>query len=148
MHDSARRGLVRLLAGAGAVIVLVLAVVLLVRGCKSEEERLSEAVDDARAALVERRGEDFLEFFAPEVRYHVKKDRKALEKDLATWIDARVGRVSILERNIAIDGDRATIALRCDAGMIFGDGMPVSVELEAEKQSGAWRVVSFDWKRK
>ena len=147
MHDSARRGLLRLLAGAGALLFVVVAVVLLMRGCKSEAERVSEAVDAARDALVERRPDDFLAFFAPEVRYHVKKDRKALEKDVAQWVEARVGRVSILERKITVDGTSAQIHLRCEAGMIFGDGMPVAVDLEAENRDGTWQVVSFDWKR-
>jgi hypothetical protein len=147
MHDSAVRGLRRLLAGVAVLALLVVAVLLLGRGCRTEKERLSAAVDDARDALVEHREQDFLAFFAPEVRYRGKAGRKDLERDLHRWVvEFRVGRVAIQERDIAIDGDRATIRLRCDVGTPFQSIQQATVDLAAEKRDGAWLVTSFDWK--
>lgn len=146
MHDSAVRGLRRLLVGAGLLVVFVAAALLLGRGCKSETERVSEAVDAARDALVDRRKEDFLAFFAPEVRYRGKSAMKDLQRDLDRWIEVRVGRVTILERQIAVDGERATIRLRCDVGNVLQSWREVTVDLAAEKRDGAWVVTSFDWK--
>lgn len=146
MQPSARRALRRLVLGVVALTALLAAVAFVRHLLRSDEERLSEAVDEARDALVEREREAFLGWFAPEVRYRETRDRAALESDYETWARARVGRVTIVERKIEVDGTRATIRLRCDVGHVFQTFRTVDVTLEAAKTEDGWRVTSFDWR--
>ena len=146
MHESTRRGLVRLLRGVAFLAAAIVLVVLAARGCRSEEERVSDAVDAARDALVDRQRDEFLAFFDAEVKYHGKKGFRDLSHDVDRWIEARALRVTILERTIEVQGDRATIRLRCDVGDILRSYLQVAVDLEAVKRDGEWKVVVFDWK--
>lgn len=146
MHDTARSGLVRLVAGVAAVALVVVLVLLAVRGCRSDEERLRETVDDARDALVEHRADDFLAFFATDVVYRQKHGRKELERDLARWNEFKLLRIAIQEAVIDVTGPDASIRLRCDAGDVFRTYQTVAVELRAAKREGTWLVTSFDWK--
>ncbi|MCE9634186.1 MAG: hypothetical protein K8T90_00645 [Planctomycetes bacterium] len=146
MHDTARRGLVRLIGGVAGVAGIVFLVLLILRSCRSDEERLRETVDDARDALVEHRADDFLAFFAEDVTYRHKQARKDLERDLARWNEFKLLRITIQEAAIDVTGREASIRLRCDAGDIFRTYQTVAVELHAEKREGAWLVTSFDWK--
>ena len=146
MHETARRGLQRVLTGAGVLLLLILGVVFGLRSCTTEEERVSQAVDDARDALVERRAEDFLSFFAEDLHYRKKDTRKELERDLRRWMEARIGRIAILERTITVNGDQASIRLRCDVGNVLQTYLTVDVDLTAEKVEDRWLVKQFDWK--
>ena len=146
MHETARRGLLRLLGGAAALAVLVVRVLTVVRGCRSEVERISETVDEARDALVERRRDDFLSHFSLDVKYRQRGGRKDLERDVDQWIAYHVGQISILDRTIDVTGTSATIRLRCEVGNVLTGFQPVLVDLAAEKGDDAWRIARFDWK--
>lgn len=147
MHETAWRGLRRLLAGVVVLGVLVAGVKCVAHLMRSEEERIAEAVDSARDALVEFEREEFLEFFADEVTYKGKDRRAALERDLDRWIkEIRIGRVTILEKRIDVRGDDATIHLRCDFGTLFQSLRVVDVVLEAVKTPEGWKCTAFDWK--
>ena len=147
MHESARRGLVRLLAGVGVLAAAILLVVLVSRGCKSEEERIWDRVDDARDALTDKDREAFLSFFAPDVHYQRSGDFTSLGRDLDRWIQLRVMRVTIVDRKLEVSGDTAKIRLRCDVGNVLQSYTQVDVDLDAEKREGEWQVVHFSWKQ-
>lgn len=146
VHETARSGLARLAAGAAVLAVVVTLVLLLVRSCRSDEERLREIVDDARDALVEHRSDDFLAYFAPDVTYRSKHVRADLERDVARWNELRMLRVTIQETVVEVTGPQASIRLRCDVGDIFRTYQTVAVDLRAERRDGTWVVTSFDWK--
>ena len=133
----------------GAVLAATVCAVLL-RSCKSDEEILSEAVDDARAALVSGHRADFLTFFAPQVVYQKKHGRKELERDLDRWIETNVVRIGIVERKIAVDQTgatlTATINLRCEVGAGMQSLGEVGVDLSASMTDDRWLVTSFSWK--
>lgn len=147
MHESARRGLRTLVAGAGVLALIVIAIVALLRGCRSDEEIVSAAVDDARDALVERDADAFMEFFGADVTYRGSGGHDALARDVARWTrEMRGGRITIVERRIDMDGDGARISLRCDVGNILQTFLTVDVTLLAERREGRWLVTRFDWK--
>lgn len=133
-----------------AVIALVAAAMLVRRWMRTDEEILSDAVDEARSALVDHRKEDFLSFFADEVRYRAKGTRADLERDFDRWVEFRLGRVDVLSRGIEVlrsaEGDRATLRLTVDVGVSVQFRRTVEVDLEAAKGADGWRVDSFDWK--
>jgi len=144
VHVTARRGLLRLLTGVGVLALVVVVALLVLRSCRSDEERISDLVDEGRDALVDRNREAFLAFFADDVVYRGKPDRKGLERDLDRYIDARVVRVSVGEREITVDGDTATARLGVDVGYLFQEGRRTQVDVRFERQDGEWRVVSLD----
>jgi hypothetical protein len=146
VQPSARRALLRVVVGVAALAAFVALALLVARAFRSDEERISEAVDDARDALVDRDREAFLAWFAPEVRYLAKGDRKALESDLDRWIAGRIGRVTLLERQIEVAGDAAKIRLRCDVGHLFQSFRVVDVTLDAVRTDDGWKVTSLDWR--
>lgn len=147
MHESARRGLVRLLRGVAVLAAVLVAALLVVRGCRSETERLSDAIDDAREALDERRRDDVLTFIAQDVAYRGSGDRKAFEAGLDQWIERRAFRASIVERTIemAPGETSARVRLVVDVTAVFQHLRRVTVDIDAEKRDGAWQAVRFAW---
>ena len=133
----------------GAVVAATV-VALVLRSCKSDEEILSDSVNDARDALTAGDRAGFLTFFAPQIAYQKKHGRKELERDLDRWIEAKVVRVVILERKIAVDHAAgvatATIHLRCAVGAGMESIGEVGVDLSAEKTDDHWMATSFSWK--
>jgi ketosteroid isomerase-like protein len=133
----------RVLVAAGAVLAVLVYALLPV----SDEKRIAEAIDDARDALVEHRPEDFLAFFDDPVDYRQGGDRARLARDVDRWVKARIGRVTLLSRDISVTGDTALVALRCDVGNALQSLGTVDVRLLAVKDGeGNWRVRRFDWK--
>lgn len=129
-----------------AVVALAAAAGLLRRCARTDEDVLSDAVDDARSALVEGRRDDFLAFFADGVRYRGSAGRRGLERDVDAWMQVRLGRVHVLSRTITVDGDRAVLALAVDAGATAQFRREVAVDLEAERRDDGWRITAFDWR--
>jgi hypothetical protein len=143
---STGRTLLGALAAAAAIVVVV-------RSCKSDEQRLSEMVDAAREALDERRPDDFLARFADPLAYRAGRGRAELRQDLDRFLEIGIGRVEILERKIVVgaDGDidgaeTATIDLRCRIAAGMESLAEVAVALRAAKRDGDWIVTRFTWK--
>jgi len=148
MNEDTRRLAVR----GAVVLVMVIAAAIFARWLlRTDWQRISDAVDDARDALVEERDEDFLGFFTDDLVYLETKDRAALERDLARWHGMGLASVYVQSREIELDGDEAQVTLTVFAGksLILMKMGQVDVVLDAVKDAdGAWRVRSFAWKRK
>jgi hypothetical protein len=134
-----RRTLLALLAAAVAVAVVV-------GTCKSDEERISDAIDDARDALDERRREDFMAFFADPLVYRSRRGRADLERDVENFCAPGYYRIDVLGRQIRVDGDSAAIELRCRVRAATEPLGEVTADLTAEKRDGEWIVTRLDWK--
>jgi hypothetical protein len=132
-------------ATAVALVVLALFLRWLFR---TDSQVLSDAVDSAREALVEKNDEAFLSFFAPDVTYQGGGDLVKLKRDLARWHAAGISEVHVLSRTIEVDGEQAEIDLVVAAGPEFLRIDVVNVELNAEKDAeGTWGVRTFTWSR-
>jgi hypothetical protein len=139
-----------LLIKGAFVVALVMGLGLTLRWfMRSDYQRISDAIDDARDALVERRDDDFLGFFTDEVVYQDKGSLAAIERDVARWHELSVLKVYVLEREIEVDGHEAAISLVVAAGQGITQWGQVDVDLEAEKdEDGGWHVRSFSWRRR
>ena len=138
-----------LLIKAALLVAFVVALALTLRWfMRSDYQRLSDAVDDARDALVEHRDDDFLAFFTEDVAYQDRSSLAALTRDLARWQDMSVLKVYVLDREIEVDGFEGTLKLVVAAGQGVTHWGQIDVDLVAEKGAdGEWRVRSFSWKR-
>ncbi len=147
MNEDTRRMAVR----GVAILAVVIAGAIFARWLlRTDWQRISDSVDDARDALVEQRDEDFLEFFTDDLVYLETSDRTALERDLARWHSMGLASVYVQSREIEIDGDDAQVTLTVFAGqsLILMKMGQVDVVLDVVKDAdGAWRVRSFAWKR-
>jgi hypothetical protein len=145
--DQDRRSL---LTKGVVVVALVIGLALTLRWfMRSDYQRISDAIDDARDALVERRDDDFLRFFTEDVVYQDKGSLAAIERDVGRWHELSVLKVYVLEREIEVDGYEAAISLVVAAGQGITQWGQVDVELEAEKgEDGEWHVRSFSWRRR
>jgi hypothetical protein len=138
-----------LIKGAVVIALFVVVSMSLRWFLRSDHQRISEAVDDARDALVELRDDDFLAVFTDDLVYRGDRDIVALRRDLASWRAAAIGSVIIVEKEIEVDGHEADVTLLVAAGQSVIQLGQVEVELEAEKgEDGEWRVRRFDWKRR
>ncbi len=115
----------------------------------SDEERIANAVDAARDALIEKRDADFLAFFADDLVYQKGKGHDQLERDLRRWRASGLSEAHIISREVEIDPDRvARISLQVSAGKGLLGLAQVTVEIEAAEVEGDdWRVRSFRWWR-
>ena len=136
----------RAAVAALAVIAVVAGWMLVRKALRTEEEVLSDTVDEARSALVERRRDEFLAFFTEDVRYRAKGGREDLGRDLDRWIEVRLGRVDVVSREIEVEGDRATIRLSVEVGVSVQFRRKVQVELGAVRTDDGWKVDAFDWR--
>lgn len=144
---SGRRGasLGTWLAVVAAVVVLALFLRWVLR---SDAQRVSEAVDDARDALVEARDDDFLAFFTEDVAYQGGGDLASLRADLARWHRAGISQVYVLERDIEVRRPEADVRLVVAVGPELLQIARVDVDLVAVKdEEGRWRVRAFSWRR-
>jgi len=133
---------------AGGLVLVVLVVLFLRWALRSDAQRVSDAVDDARDALVERDDEAFLGFFSPEVSYQGGGDLDSLKKDLALWHRMGVSQVFVLDRTIEVEQGVADVHLVVAVGPELLQIARVDVDLVAEKdEDGRWRVRGFSWKR-
>jgi len=146
MSDDTKNLLIKIAVVVSLLVVVSLALRWFLR---SDHQRISEAVDDARDALVELRDDDFLAAFTDDLVYRGDRDIVALRRDLASWRAAAIGSVIIVEKEIVIDGHEADVTLLVAAGQSVIQLGQVEVALEAEKgPDDVWRVRSFDWKRR
>ena len=133
----------------GLVALIAILVLLYGLSCafRSDEEVIEDMVDEARDALVERRGDDFLAFFRPDVVYRDGHDFEALRHEVARWNSQGVGRVWIRERKVTVLEDSGRVELTVAVGASMLQTMPVEVTLELEREGDGWRVSRFQWKR-
>ena len=130
-----------------ASVIGAVAIALVVRSCKSDEQILSEMLDDGREALIAGRRADFLAIFSPDVVYQKKKGRKELERDVDTFIETKVVGVAILQRKIEVNGFSAQIHLRCEFGAQGQSLGESEVDVTVEKGESEWKVTTFSWKQ-
>ena len=135
-------------AWLGAIAAVIVVALFLRWAFRSDAQILSDAIDEARDALVEKRDDDFLAFFSPEVTYQGRGDAASLRRDLARWHAVGISEVFVVSREIDLDGDEADIRLVVVVGPELLRIDVVNVDLEAEKDAGGeWRVRAFSWKR-
>jgi len=139
----------RLLQAVGVVVAALLLWWALDALFTSDEERISDAVDAARDALIEKRDGDFLAFFGDDLVYQDGRGHDQLERDLRRWRAGGLSEAHIISRDIQIDPDRvARIRLVVSAGKGLLGLVQVTVEIEAaEVEQDDWRVRSFRWWR-
>lgn len=135
-------------AWLGVIAAIVVFALFLRWALRSDAQVLSDSVDEARDALVERDDATFLAFFSPEVTYQGQGNFESLQRDLARWHATGISQVFILDRQIELDGDEAEIRLVVAVGPELMRIARVDVDLEAEKDDGGdWRVRTFSWRR-
>jgi hypothetical protein len=135
-------------AWIGGIVVVILLAMFARWVLRSDMQRLSDSIDDARDALVARDDEAFLAFFSPEVTYQGQGDHRTLTRDLARWHEMGISEVHILDRTIELDGESAGIHLVVAVGPELLRIARVDVDLEAENDEGGdWRVRTFSWRR-
>ena len=131
----------------GIALVIILAVCLR-WALRSDGQILSDAIDDARDALVASDDEAFLSFFSPAVTYQTRGDHERLKHDLARWHSNGISEIYILDRTIELEADTADIHLVVAVGPELIQIARVDVDLVAEKDAeGKWRVSTFTWKQ-
>lgn len=149
MGSASQRGVstVRVIAALALCLLLVYACSRIFR---SEEEILADRIEEARRALVDKRDEDFLASFHPDVTYRGGGSVAELTADLKRWRAVGIDKVFILNRQIEMDPTErsAEVRLNVAVGSAILSVATVKVTLTAEKRDdGKWRVAAFDWSR-
>ena len=130
------------------IALLVVLALFLRWALRSDFQILSDSIDEARDALVEKRDEDFLAFFSPDVAYQGGGDLDSLQRDLVRWHRLGISEVFILSRDIELEAGDASIRLVVAVGSGLVRIARVDVDLEArEDAEGRWRVRTFSWRR-
>jgi hypothetical protein len=132
----------RLLALAGGLIVAFLVLRSLLR---TDEDRLSDAIDEAREALLSGRDDAFLAHFIPEVSYREGGGLAELRADLVRFRTSPIRRVEITERRIKVDGAEGDVRFSAE---LFAGIRPlgqVVVSIRTVKRDGQWRVARLSW---
>lgn len=132
----------------GGIAAVVLVALFLRWALRSDAQVVSDAIDDARDALVAGDDDAFLAFFSPDVTYQGGGDMESLRKDLATWHRYGIAQVHVLDRTIEVEQGTASVHLLVAAGPELLRIDRVDVDLLAVKEEGGtWRVRTFSWKR-
>jgi hypothetical protein len=135
-------------AWLGGIVLVIMIAVFLRWALRSDGQILSDNVDDAREALVERDDEAFLSFFSAGLTYQSRGSFESLKHDLARWHSNGISEVYILDRKIELEGSSADIHLVVAVGPQLIQIARIDVDLLAEKdEEGKWRVSTFSWKR-
>jgi len=132
----------------GVVALVVVGAFFLRWVLRSDAQRISDAVDEARDALVESRDADFLAFFTDDVTYQRGGDLAKLRHDLARWHGAGISEVFVVQRDVELRLPEADVHLVVAVGPELLEIARVDVDLVAVKgDDGIWRVRSFSWRR-
>lgn len=136
----------RFLAAVAATVLLLFGIVSCLR---SEEERIADTVQEARAALVEGRAQDFLAYFSDDVVYQGVKGKDGLAADVKRWTDMKGLKVVLPDPKVSIEGDTAGVSVVAVVGPSILQSTTVRVELKLRRATSAagWLVERFTWSR-
>ncbi len=113
---------------------------------RSAEERLRDALEDARSDLLAGRDAEFLAFFAPDVRYQRDGGLAEIRRDLARFRETGIRQAEVAKTDLTLDGSEADVRLQ----VVFYAGMQplgeAAVRVHAVEEDGGWKVASLSWK--
>ena len=139
------------LAWAGLALGALVLVLFLRWFFRSDAQRISEAVEAARDALVQHDDEAFLAFFTPDLAYQGGGDLDRLRRDLGRWHEMGIRRAHIVDERIDADpaAGRADVGLTVLVGHELLNLGHVEVVIDAVKDAeGDWRVRAFSWQQR
>ncbi len=137
------RILLRALLVLGGLLILALVVRRLFA---TDAQRIEDAIEEARDALVEHRSDDFMAFFRRDLVYQRDRGWDALRKDVARWEASGLRQVHVADRKIDVRDGSAAVELVVSASAGLYDVGTVRVTLAVfEDDAGDWRVREFRW---